>query len=342
MIGRRVLVTGASGLLGLNLAIDASRQGYTVIGLVNRHGLRNAPFEVRSVDLTQIMDLQNSGGDLYRSGKDHRKGTLAALLDDIRPEVVIHCAALAHLDPCEADPARAELINARLPGILALETARRGVQMVHVSTDAIFDGIRGGYREEDEPHPLNVYARTKLMGEQAVISANPQAIVARVNFFGWSLSGNHSLAEFFYNNLSVGRAVKGFTDLFFCTMLVNDLGRLLLKMAEFSAQEVPCAQDPLRVRGLSGVFHATGSTCLSKYEFGVRLARQFGFDENLVIPSRVAEGNLLARRSPNMTLDTTRLAEALGSPLPGVEQGLANFYELYRQGYPDYLKTLSL
>ena len=320
MVVRRVLVTGASGLLGLNLAIDAARQGYAVTGLVNRHGLRNAPFEVRSVDLVQMMTLQNV------------KGGLAALLDDIRPEVVIHCAAQALIDPCEADPAGAELINARLPGVLALETARRGIRMVHVSTDAIFDGIRGHYREDDEPHPLSVYARTKLMGEQAVLSANPMAIVARVNFFGWSLSGSHSLAEFFYNNLSVGRAVKGFTDLFFCTMLVNDLGRLLLRMGEMTPREVG---------GLSGVFHATGSTCLSKYEFGVRLAHQFGFDENLVIPTPVAEGNLLARRSPNLTLDTTRLAEALGSPLPGVEQGLANFYQLYRQGHPAYLKSLS-
>jgi dTDP-4-dehydrorhamnose reductase len=322
MVGQRVLVTGASGLLGLNLAIDASRRGYVVTGLVNRHGLRNAPFEVRSVDLAQMIALQTT-----KASPLDTRGSLAALLDDIRPEVVIHCAALAHLDPCEADPARAELINAYLPGILALETARRGIQMVHVSTDAIFDGIRGGYREEDEPHPLNVYASTKQKGEQAVLSCHPQAIVARVNFFGWSLSGTHSLAEFFYNNLSVGRAVKGFTDLFFCTMLVNDLGRLLLKMAELR---------------LSGIFHATGSTCLSKYEFGVRLARQFGFDENLVIPCPVAEGNLLARRSPNMILDTTRLAEALGSSLPGVEQGLANFYELHRQGHPAYLKSLSV
>lgn len=303
---QRLLVTGASGLLGLNLALDAVRQGYAVTGLVNAHRLKAIPFEVRATDLRDLAGLK-------------------AILDESRPDLVVHCAALANLEACEADPHQAEVINARLPGALAAETARRGIRLVHISTDAIFDGSVGDYKEDDEPNPLGVYASTKLGGEQAVLAADPQAIVARVNFYGWSLSGRRSLAEFFFSNLSAGRAVKGFTDVYFCPLLVNVLGQLLLKMADL---------------GLSGVYHVVSRESLSKYEFGLRVARQFGLDESLIAPSSVLAGNLVARRAPNLRMNTSKLAMALGAPLPDLASGLQRFYEQFTEGYPQRLVSL--
>ena len=103
---------------------------------------------------------------------------------------MIHCAALANVDACEADPAQARQLNTEVPGKLAEHVARGGARLLHVSTDAVFDGQRGGYTEEDAPNPLSVYARTKLEGEQARAGRpTPTAIVARVNLFGWSLIG---------------------------------------------------------------------------------------------------------------------------------------------------------
>ena len=94
---------------------------------------------------------------------------------------------------------------------------------MHVSTDAVFDGQAAATTEQDTPNPLSIYARTKLDGERGVAEANPDAIIARVNLYGWSLSGRRSLAEFFFNNLSAGKRVKGFTDVYFCPLLANDL-----------------------------------------------------------------------------------------------------------------------
>jgi dTDP-4-dehydrorhamnose reductase len=303
---RRLLVTGASGLLGLNMALDASRQGYAVTGVVNSHRLSGTPFEVRAVDLANL-------------------SCLPSLLDETRPDLVVHCAAMAILDTCEANPRLAEIINARLPGILADETGRRGIKLIHISTDAIFDGSRDRYKEEDQPNPLGVYARTKLAGEQAVRATNSQALVARVNFYGWSLYGQRSLAEFFFTNLSTGRQVKGFTDVFFCPLLVNDLGQLLLEMAE---------------RNLAGIYHVASSECVSKYEFGVRVARQFGLDPALVSPASVIEGNLIARRASNLHIDTSKVARALGAPPPGLGVGLQKFHQQYKEGYPQALALL--
>jgi dTDP-4-dehydrorhamnose reductase len=241
------------------------------------------------------------------------------------PDAVVHCAAIADVDACEREPAIARRLNTDLPARIANACAASGVAMVHISTDAVFDGAKtGSYEETDAPHPTNIYSETKLAGEAAVLAAHPRAIVARVNFYGWSVSGTRSLAEFFVNNLGAGKAVRGFTDVTFCPMLVNDLARVLVSMLE---------------AGLHGLFHAVGPEPMSKYEFGVRIARQFGFDEQLIGAESVENAGLTASRAHNLNLSIHKLATALGAPLPGFSTGLLEFYTQYQQGYPQQVRS---
>ena len=300
----KLLITGASGLLGLNLALEA-RTHLTVIG-VDRQRLVNTPFELVNVDLLD-------------------PGAVDSVFDAARPNWLIHCAALADLEACEADPSLARRLNADLPGELAAGCSKRGIRLVHLSTDSVFDGTKEGvYTESDLPNPPGVYSATKLQGEQNVLLTNPDAIIARANFFGWSLSGTRSLSEFFFNNLSAGRRCNGFTDIWFCPMFVGDLAETLLRMLE---------------RGLSGLYHVVGSEALTKYDFGVRLARQFGYDERLVIPISVAESGLKARRSHNLRLSVHKLSTRLGSDIPGVSTGLQKFYTQFQQDYPQKMRS---
>jgi dTDP-4-dehydrorhamnose reductase len=300
----RLLITGASGLLGLNLAL-ATHEQHTVVG-VDRCKLGGVPFELICTDLLEA-------------------GAIDYILDTARPDWLIHCAALADVDACEADPSLARRLNASLPGDLASACAKRGIRLVHLSTDAVFDGTKDGiYTESDAPNPLGVYAQSKLIGEQNVLAANPAAVIARVNFFGWSLSGKRSISEFFFNGLSAGRKCNGFTDIWFCPLFVGDLGATLLRMLE---------------KGCSGLYHVVGSSALTKFEFGVRLARQFGFDEKLVIPISVEESGLKARRSHNLRLSIHKLSTALGEEIPGVSTGLQKFYTQFTQGYPQKMRS---
>jgi len=305
----RILVTGASGLLGLNLALSAasvSGGGHLVFGTVKEHVLKTDAFQAIRTDLLS-------------------PGAVERLLDQTQPDWVIHCAAMANVDACEAEPEQARQLNSELPARLATCVARGGARLVHISTDAVFDGQRGGYSEEDAPNPLGIYARTKLEGERGVAEANPQAIIARVNLFGWSMSGSRSLGEFFFYNLGARKRVLGFTDVFFCPILANDIAPILLQLLE---------------KDLSGLFHVVSRECASKYEFGARLARRFGLDESLITPTSVANGGLKAARSPNLTLRTDKLVAALGEPPPDLSTSIEHFYTLYQQGYPQYLKKM--
>lgn len=310
----RILIPGASGLLGLNLALEAARlrqaegsRSHQVIGVVKDHRLQTDEFEVIPADLLL-------------------PGNVERLLEEIKPDWVINCAALAVVDACEANPELAYRLNVELPYTLAMNVARGGARMVHISTDAVFDGQRGDYTEQDPTNPLSVYARTKLEGEQAVAQANPDAIIARVNMFGWSLSGVRSLAEWFFYNLQAGIPVKGFTDVYFCPLLVNDLAHLLVKMLQ---------------KELKGLYHVVSSECLSKYAFGISLAGRFSFDAGLISPISVSQAGLLAARSPKLTLSSAKLARELGEDIPTTSTGLDRFYTLYQQGYPQFIKQLA-
>ena len=302
----RILVTGASGLLGLSLCLQYAGQ-HELLGVTNAHGLPGAPFPVITANLTQPSGVEK-------------------LIDLAQPEWIIHCAALANIDQAEAQPQLAQRINAEVPGEFAAAARRTGVKLVHISTDAVFDGQRGDYTEEDAPNPLSVYASTKLAGERVVAEANPDAIIARVNFYGWSLSGKRSLAEFFFNNLVEGRPAKGFTDIYFCPLQVNQLAEILLRMAELK---------------LSGVYHVLSCEALSKYDFGCRIARQFGLDDTLVQPVSWKDGSLTAVRSPFLNLRTEKLAAALGAPLPDQAPGLQRLAAQYHEGYCDQLRAFA-
>lgn len=301
----RLLITGASGLLGLNLGLQAQTKGYDLIGWVNDSFTLHAPFPLYKVDLLELDQIRPR-------------------IDEVKPDLIIHCAALASLEGSEADPELAKRLNAEVPGEIAKVALEQNIKLIHISTDAVFDGKQGGYKEDDTPSPMNVYAQTKLEGEYAVSSANKEAIIARVNFYGWSLSGKRSLAEFFFNNLSQNIKVNGFKDVFFCPLYTRQLGETLFKMAG---------------KGLQGLYHVLSPETLSKYEFGVKLAQKFGFDDKLVNPTMLNESGLTVTRSPNMTLRVEKLQQGLGEIMPGQDECLESLYLDYLSGLPGQLKA---
>lgn len=303
----KILVPGVSGLLGLNLAMAKHNQ-HEIVGVTHSHGLKQAPFAVRGKDLSLADEAKR-------------------LVDEIEPDWIINCAAIANVDLCEKEQELARRMNADLPGALAQSAASRGIPFVHISTDAVFDGQTGLYSETSQPNPINHYARTKLAGEHAVMNANPDALIARVNFYGWSISGKRSLSEFFFNHLSRGEQVNGFTDVFYCPMMVNDLVDTLFEMVE---------------NDLRGLYHVVGEQVLSKYDFAVELAEEFGFDAGLVQPISWRDASLTAVRSPNLTLNVAKLIGDLGHRLPDLAHGLKQYHQQAIKRYPELLQSFSI
>jgi dTDP-4-dehydrorhamnose reductase len=301
----RLLVTGGSGLLGGNLVM-AARERHAVTALCHQHPIAVDGVECLRMDLT-------------------RPAAADEAILKVRPEWIIHCAAAADVDRCEDNPAWAVRLNVEMARNVAEASARAGARLVHISTDAVFDGERGRYREGDTPRPHNVYGATKLEGERAVLVADPRALILRVNFFGWHPWGQRGLAEWFLTRLEKGQPAPGFVDVLVTPMLVNDLAERILTVAGLP---------------LSGVYHLAGSECLSKYEFGRRLAMAFGFDPELIRPAHVAEAGLRAARARRLCLDSSNLGAAASLSFPALAAGLARFRDLREEGYADRLKKM--
>ena len=142
----RLLVTGASGFLGARLVLEARRRGWFAFGA------SRSPWEEDGA-------VQ---ADLARRGEGER------LLEEVRPEAVIHGAAMSRIPDCEKDPELAARVNRDGTGELARAAARRDLPFLYVSTDHVFDGNSAPYGPEDPPSPVSVYGRTKVEGEEAV------------------------------------------------------------------------------------------------------------------------------------------------------------------------------
>lgn len=300
----RILIAGAGGLLGINLALEAARH-YEVFGVLHDQTLNDPGFETLQADLLE-------------------PGEIARVLDESKADWVINCVALANLDAAEQNPELAQRLNTELPGRLALETAKRGMRFLQVSTDAVFDGVKGDYDEEDAPLPLSVYGRTKRLAELAVKAAHPHVLIVRPNFFGWSVSGERSLAEFFYNNLSANRETPGYTDRIFCPLLATDLASMMLA---------------LLVKNSRGIYHAASSDQLSKYDFGVEIAKRFGLNADLIRPMETKD--ITAPRALNLTLRTTRVAKVLGHRPPTIKEGIEKLFDQFQSGYRSRLLAMA-
>ena len=300
----RCLVTGASGLLGLNLCLQLSPE-FELFGVSNTISLNNLPFQTIKKNLEEPDSIKN-------------------IIDQYKPDIIFHCAAIANIDQCELNPDLAFRINAELPGEMAYLSKRQGIKLVHISTDAVFDGQKGNYSEEDQPNPLGVYAKSKLEGENYVFANNPEALIARVNFYGYSITGKRSLSEFFLNNLMENKPMLGFTDVFFCPLIVNDLVDLLHEMINAN---------------LYGIYHTLSCESLSKYKFGCMIAERFSLDSDLIKPVSVYESGLVATRSLNLSLQTQKLSSALDKKLPDQLSGINRLFKLYQEGYAEKIKN---
>jgi len=269
-MSRRLLVLGAAGFLGSNVTLQALRDPDIDVWSHSRFGRAS------------IRGVTPIGGDLMQDG------VVESLLESVEPDVVVNCAALASIDRCESDPEMADRVNAWLPGRIAVVTSRMGCSLVHVSTDAVFGGLPGPFTPNSPPAPVNVYGRTKLAGEIAVLDAHDDALVLRTNIFGWSPTGRSSLLEFFHRSLEAGRAVSGFVDVSFRPVAAHRFWDAVGFLVEQSA---------------TGVHHLVGTTHLSKFDFGRHVAETFGFNPDLVRAASVSDGALEAPRGADLDLE---------------------------------------
>lgn len=246
------------------------------------------------------------------------RDSLWNFLQEIKPKVIINCIALANLEKCESDIASATWINVEIPRILAEYSNVSRAHLVHFSTDAVLKGNEKFKSESHEEfHRKSQYGITKLLGEKDVLSISNNSLVLRVNFFGQSPSDN-SLSNFFINNLKAGKEVSGFIDVFFTPIYAKSLSEILKKLIE---------------ERFLGLYHLVGSDRLSKYDFGVKIAKSLSLDETLIVPksSSMLENSNFSIREFELSL-SNNLLKTRGIRFNTIDQDIEYFTDEIRRG----------
>lgn len=299
-----VMVSGGSGLLGSNCLIMLKSQ-CRVIGLYHTHRLTLPDVELWPVDLRE-------------------RSAMATLVDGVKPDTFIHCAALTNVDYCEGHPEEARRMNGEVVGDLAALARRNGIRFVYISTDAVYDAPQGGSSETSPLRPVNVYASSKLAGEQAALQANPDSLIIRTCLYGWNAQNKLSFSEAILKALLLEEELALFQDVFFSPILVNDLVDVV---------------GSLVAAGCSGIYNVGAGQGVSKLAFGTMLAEQSKLPSGQLRAISLAEKKLAAARPRNPVMNVDKVQEALQRPMPTVEQGLRRFLDLLGNGYVNNIKA---
>jgi dTDP-4-dehydrorhamnose reductase len=286
----KILVTGASGLLGSRLVELALTRGHQVCSAYYVHPpTRGNP---RQLDLREEKEVRSC-------------------LTQERPEVVIHSAAITDVDLCERNPQLAMDVNGSATGSLAEACCDAGSHLIYVSTDYVFDGKRGSYNEKDEAQPINAYGQSKLLGERRVLNANADFCVVRTSvLYGWGREHRPNFATWLHDNLKASRKVSVVTDQYASPTLNTNLARMLVEVAE---------------RRIHGILHLAGCTRISRYDFAVMLAKQFDFNQDLLTPVKADATQWIARRPYDSSLSVGKAKEMLSNKPATLEEALNEF-----------------
>ncbi|MBW1716297.1 MAG: UDP-4-amino-4,6-dideoxy-N-acetyl-beta-L-altrosamine transaminase [Deltaproteobacteria bacterium] len=299
---KNMLVTGVSGLLGNNL-VHYFKDKYEILGLYNSH-----PVTIKDI-ATEKCDL---------SYPDN----ISRIVTEYRPEILIHCASLTDIDECEKDKDLAQKINVIATKRIVDEVIDKDVRLVYISTDAVYDGSKGSYSEDDAINPQNFYGLSKYRGEREILRKE-ESLVLRTNIFGWNIQNKKSLGEWIIEELKEKQKISGFKDAFFSSIYTMELARVI---------------DIAIKQSLDGVYNCGASDGCSKYEFCLRIADLFGFDKALVASISIDKSSLKAKRGKNLTLNTQKLQEALHYRLPTINYSIEAFYRDYRCGMCEEIK----
>jgi dTDP-4-dehydrorhamnose reductase len=282
----RILVTGAHGLLGHSL-LRHERQ-IKMIGC----GRRPQPVDQRSYHQVELTDRR----------------AITRLLAEVRPDWVIHTAALTDVDRCETERELAQQVNLESVAHLVEACGQIDAGLVQLSTDYVFDGQKGPYSEDDEPHPLSYYGALKLASESLVLESGIKGLVLRTLWlYGYIPGTRRNLVTWPLQMLSRGESVQAVDDQWGNPTYVHDLAEMLLELCQQNAR---------------GLFHMGGASYMTRYELVVQLAQFFGLEVTQVrrISTKVAQQ--VARRPLRSGLRTDALRERLGRRSLSFGEGL--------------------
>tara|TARA_B110000467_G_C18337122_1_gene499077 strand:- start:2186 stop:3061 length:876 start_codon:yes stop_codon:yes gene_type:complete len=274
-----VLVLG-NGFLGENIINEFKNNGIQAIGTnYNKNGIY--------VDITNM-------------------DSIISCVEKYSPKIIINCAANVNVDELENNEELAISINAKGAENIAKVCNDNKIRLLHISSDGIFDGKQGMYTEEDVANPINVYAKSKILGEKLISKNLENYLIIRTNFYGF-----HNQKKFLFNwalsKLKNNEEIIGFTDIFFNPLEVTNLSKMIYELSE---------------KKICGILNLSSNEVFTKFEFIKKISEVFDFDSKLIKSGSIEELNLNAKRPKNTTLSNEKAKKLLDTKIVTLDSWL--------------------
>ncbi|WP_127132185.1 SDR family oxidoreductase [Pseudoflavitalea rhizosphaerae] len=290
----KILITGANGLLGQHLVQELLHQQFTVVA--TSKGPNRLPFEpseqfsYRSLDVTDELNLEK-------------------VMDEERPDVIVHAAAMTQVDECEKNTELCEKVNVYGTTQLLVDAEAFSKYIIYVSTDFVFDGLNGLYREDDDLRPVNFYGFTKMQAEAIMHTSEiPWAIVRTCLVYGNPLQGTRSnIVNWVRESLQEGEPIKVVSDQMRTPTYVGDLAKGLVEMIK---------------RRSTGIYHLSGKEQLTPYQMALKTADHFSLDKSLITEVTADTFTQPAKRPPRTGFDISKAEKDLNYKPLSFEEGL--------------------
>jgi dTDP-4-dehydrorhamnose reductase len=292
----KILVTGSNGLLGQKLLSTLSVKAHQLLGidLADQSFVTSQVHEYRKLDITDRQSVARS-------------------IDEMQPDIILHTAAMTTVDKCELEKEICWRINVKGTDHLVNAALKAGSKFVFISSDYVFDGRNGPYKEDDRPNPISYYGRSKLAAENLIRGSSlNHAIVRTIVLYGLGQKVKSSFLTWLLEMLRAGKSVRIVNDQWGNSTIVDDLAAALERIVEL---------------GRNGIYHVGSKGYMTRYEFSVRAAEFFGLDKSLITPISTAELDQPAKRPLRSGLDTEKAERDLLLSFRTIEES----FELYRQ-----------
>lgn len=288
----KLLITGASGLLGHKIAQLALKKGHEVYSIYKDHPINlGTPIK---------LDLTN-------------QSETSKVIAQLKPEAIIHTAAYTNVDGCEINKHLAWKVNAEATKHIAIASTNINAHLTYVSTDYVFDGEKGLYAEEDQPNPISHYGYTKLKGEEFTKKHGQEWCIARTSvIYGWAQTQKLNFATWIINNLKQQKEVKILTDQYVSPTFNTNLAKMLQEIAE---------------KRTTGILHTAGATRVSRHEFALKLAQVFNLNANLIRQAKMNEIPWKAKRPKDSSLNIGKANSLLNAKPLKLNQALKKMKE---------------
>ncbi|OZI10029.1 NAD(P)-dependent oxidoreductase [Siphonobacter sp. BAB-5385] len=294
MTPKKILITGTNGLLGQKL-ITLLHQNPDIQLIATARGANRLPFtdgyEYHEMDITDPAQV-------------------AIVMETVRPDVVIHAAAMTNVDQCEFEKELCWKMNVLAVEYLVEACQKHDTFLCHVSTDFIFDGVNGPYPEEAQPSPLSFYGWSKYAAEEVVKRSNIRWAIARtVLVYGIAADMSRSnIILWVKKSLEEGKTIKVVTDQFRSPTLAEDLAMGCWLIAQ---------QEAL------GIFNISGKEVMTPYEMAMATAAYFNLDKSLITEADSSTFTQPAKRPPRTGFILDKARNVLGYEPHSFTEGIA-------------------